>query len=74
MTMNYQSTNTGTLEMATKAAPPIAVSGASLAGIPVAEWVQWLTLVYVAVMLSHKLWSWYGEWKGTRKTKRGKTK
>lgn len=52
--------------MGTKAAPPIAVVGSQLAGIPVADWVQWVTLVYVIIMLSHKLWSWWHEWKAKK--------
>lgn len=58
--------------MTTKTAPPLAVASASLAGINVAEWVQWMTLLYVAVMLSHKLWSWHREWKADRKGRKGK--
>jgi hypothetical protein len=42
--------------MAAKAAPPIAVLGANFMGYPVADWVQWLTLLYVVLMLLHKTW------------------
>lgn len=50
-----QTTETGAA-MATKAAPPIAVAGANLLGVPVPDWIQILTLIYVALMIVHKLW------------------
>lgn len=48
--------------MLTKASPPLTVVAASLAGIPIADWVQWLTFGYLIVMIGHKLWSWHREW------------
>lgn len=42
--------------MATKLAPPAAVLGAQIAGIHVADWIQWLTLIYLFLMVAHKLW------------------
>ena len=42
--------------MAAKIAPPIAVVGAQIAGWDVPAMVQWLTLIYVALMIIHKLW------------------
>lgn len=53
--------------MAVKAAPPVTVAGANLAGIPLPELVQWATLIYVLVMAGHQLWKWYREWKAARK-------
>lgn len=49
-------TETGTV-MAARLAPPATVLGVQLAGIPVADWIQWLTLLYLALMVAHKLWS-----------------
>lgn len=34
-------------EQAAKAAPPVAVAGVSIAGIPLSEWVYALTAVYL---------------------------
>ncbi len=42
--------------MAAKAGPPVAVVGANFAGFPVADWVQWITLAYVILMVLHKAW------------------
>jgi hypothetical protein len=42
--------------MAAKAAPPIAVVGANIAGFHVPDLVQWITLAYVFLMLIHKMW------------------
>lgn len=42
--------------MAAKAAPPIAVVGANIAGWNVPDLVQWVTLAYVFLMLVHKIW------------------
>ena len=53
--------------MTAKAAPPLTVVGANLAGIPIADWVQIVTLIYVIVMLGHKIWSWHREWRDSRK-------
>ena len=40
--------------IATKLSPPAAVLGAHIAGIPVAEWIQWLTLIYLLMLVGHK--------------------
>lgn len=42
--------------MVAKAAPPIVVIGAQIAGLDVPSAVQWLTLIYVCLMILHKLW------------------
>ena len=39
---------------ATKLSPPAAVLGAHVAGMPVAEWIQWLTLIYLVMLIGHK--------------------
>lgn len=38
------------------ATPPAATSTASLLGIPVADWVLWLNLLYIVILISFKLW------------------
>jgi hypothetical protein len=42
--------------MAAKAAPPLAVVGANIAGWSVPDVVQYITLAYVSLMLLHKMW------------------
>lgn len=54
--------------MAAKATPPLTVVGVKLAGMPVADWVQWATLIYVLMMIGHKGWHIYKEWKTGRET------
>lgn len=49
--------------MAAKAAPPVAVVGAHVAGITVPEAIQIATLVYVVLMIIHKLWHMWKEWR-----------
>lgn len=43
----------------TKTAPPVSVTVASLAGMPVSDLVLWATLIYTVLMIGHKLWSIY---------------
>lgn len=49
--------------MAAKAAPPVAVVGAHAAGITVPEAIQIATLVYVVLMIVHKVWHMWKEWR-----------
>lgn len=50
--------------MAAKAAPPLAVVGANVAGWSVPDIVQYITLAYVVLMLLHKMWQvGWGMWK-----------
>ncbi len=42
--------------MVAKAAPPIAVIGAQFAGFDIPNAIQVLTLIYVVLMLVHKIW------------------
>lgn len=61
MTMSQQTTETaGTI--AVKTAPPLGFVGAHLAGMSIADWVQWATLVYVLMMIAHKGWHMWKEW------------
>lgn len=46
-----------TAAMVGKLAPPATVLGVQVAGIHVADWIQWATLLYLLLMISHKLWS-----------------
>jgi hypothetical protein len=63
--------------MATKLTPPIAVLGAHVAGIQVAEWIQWLTLVYLLLLVGQKvfqigrsIWIHYSEKQACKACKR----
>lgn len=53
-------TDTG-VAMITKAAPPVTVSIASVAGYQVSELVLWATLIYTVIMIGHKLYQIYKE-------------
>lgn len=53
--------------MAAKAAPPLAVVGANLAGVSITDWVQYATLIYVVMMSVHFVWKWYREIKAANK-------
>jgi hypothetical protein len=63
-----QSTVEGTAAMVTKAAPPTAVSIASLAGYPISDLVLWATFIYTVLMIGHKL---FHIWKDVRSPKGG---
>lgn len=47
-------TETG-IALITKAAPPVTVSLATVAGYQVSELVLWATLIYTALMIGHKI-------------------
>ncbi|NBT76700.1 MAG: hypothetical protein EBT15_12200 [Betaproteobacteria bacterium] len=49
--------------IAAKAAPPVSVSIASVAGYQVSEILLWATLVYTVLMIGHKLYQIYKEFK-----------
>jgi len=52
--------------MATKASPPIAVAAANtFSDLTVPDIVNYLTLVYLVLMISHKAWSMWREYKAT---------
>jgi hypothetical protein len=53
-----QTTETG-VSMATKAAAPVTVSIATVAGYQVSEVLLWATLLYTILMIGHKLYSIY---------------
>ena len=54
MTDHSLTTETG-IALVTKAAPPVTVSLATVAGYQVSELVLWATLIYTALMIGHKL-------------------
>lgn len=45
--------------MATKAAAPVTVSLATIAGYQVSEILLWCTLIYTVLMIAHKVYSMY---------------
>lgn len=49
-------TETGAVVVA-KAAPPVTVSIATLAGYNVSELLVWATLIYTVIMITHKLYT-----------------
>jgi len=51
-------TETG-VALVTKAAPPVTVSLATVAGYQVSELVLWATLIYTVLMIGHKLYAIY---------------
>ena len=54
MTDHSLTTETG-IALITKAAPPVTVSLATVAGYQVSELVLWATLIYTALMIGHKV-------------------
>ena len=53
--------------MATKAAAPVTVSLATVAGYQVSEILLWATLIYTVLMIGHKLYSIYKDIKNDSK-------
>lgn len=54
-----QSTTETASGIAAKAAAPVSVSLATVAGYQVSEILLWATLVYTVLMIAHKLYSIY---------------
>jgi hypothetical protein len=54
----------GTLSAAAKLGGPLTIAGATVAGYPVSELVLWTTLIYTVLMIVHKAWQM---WKDFRK-------
>ena len=63
MSTLQHTTETG-VSMATKAAAPVTVSIATVAGYQVSEILLWATLIYTILMIGHKLYSIYRDIKG----------
>ena len=57
--MSTQHTAETSAAIVSKAAPPVTVSIATLAGIPVSEILLWATLIYTLLMIGHKMWQIY---------------
>lgn len=68
MSMSQHTAETGA-GIAAKAAPPVSVSLASVAGYQVSELVLWATLIYTALMIAHKLYQIYKDVKGSEPSK-----
>jgi hypothetical protein len=45
----------------TKTSPPVAVATGNLVGVPLPDVVQWVTLIYLALLIAHKAWRWHRE-------------
>lgn len=37
-------------------------------GVPLPDWLTIFSVIYVIILVAHKLWSWYKEWKNNDKT------
>lgn len=46
-----------------KVAPPATVSLATIMGIQVSELVLWATLIYTVLLITHKVWAIFKEFK-----------
>lgn len=57
--MSTQHTAETSVAIASKTAPPVTVSIATLAGVPVSEILLWATLIYTLLMIGHKIWQIY---------------
>lgn len=54
------------IAIAAKAAPPISVSIASVAGYQVSEILLWATLIYTILMICHKVYAIYKDVRGDK--------
>jgi hypothetical protein len=43
---------------AAKASPPVAVAGATIAGMPINDLVLWVTLIYLVLQIGFLLYRW----------------
>lgn len=68
MSMSQHTAETGA-SIAAKAAPPVSVSLATVAGVQVSEILLWATLVYTVLMIGHKLYQIYKDVKGIEPSK-----
>jgi hypothetical protein len=55
-----------TTAIAAKLAPPATVSLASVMGVQVSELVLWATLIYTVLLIGHKLWAIYKDFKSKK--------
>lgn len=69
--------HTNTAAEVIKATPAVTYSGAALAGVPIADWVTALTLLYVLaqlILLIPKYSEWYRSWRKSCQSKRDSSK
>ena len=59
--MTTDHTTEGAAALIAKAAPPVGVSLATVAGIQVSEILIWATLIYTVLMICHKCYQIYKE-------------
>ena len=64
MSTTLQHTTETGISMTAKAAAPVTVSIATVAGYQVSEILLWATLVYTVLMIGHKLYQIYKDVKG----------
>jgi hypothetical protein len=65
MSTTHQAAESG-MALVAKAAPPVSVSIASVAGYQISEVLLWATLIYTILMICHKLYSIYKDVKGDK--------
>lgn len=61
MSTHHHQTADTAVSAAAKLSPPTAVLGAHVMGMSVADWIQWLTLLYLLLLVSHKMWQMWGD-------------
>ena len=59
--MTSEHTTEGAAALIAKAAPPVGVSLATVAGYQVSEVLLWATLIYTVLMICHKCYQIYKE-------------
>jgi hypothetical protein len=65
MSTTHQAAESG-MALVAKAAPPVSVSIASVAGYQISEVLLWATLVYTVLMIGHKIYTIYKDVKGNK--------
>lgn len=65
MSTTHQAAESG-MALVAKAAPPVSVSIASVAGYQISEVLLWATLIYTILMIAHKLYAIYKDVKGDK--------
>jgi hypothetical protein len=65
MSTTHQAAESG-MALVAKAAPPVSVSIASVAGYQISEVLLWATLIYTVLMIAHKIYTIYKDVKGDK--------
>jgi hypothetical protein len=68
MSVSQHTAETGA-GLAAKAAPPVSISIATVAGYQISELLLWATLIYTVLMIGHKLYQIYKDVKGSEPSK-----